>query len=112
MSVLSINIVDDNSVAGGVQLPIGRELDVALRANPTTGYTWRLVTDNTGPVSLKSRDFATSTPAPPGSTGAGGMEHFVFETRATGSVVLRFEYRRVGTDQATRIYALTVTVAP
>jgi len=76
-----------------VQLPLGRELEVELGANPTTGYTWQFTAGSPSPLRFKSRRYQ---PAAAGATcpGRAGMDLFVFEAAAPGTEQLHFEYRR------------------
>jgi predicted secreted protein len=109
----SIRVRDDGSAGGRVQLPLGRELEVELAANPTTGYTWRLDTGNAPLLQLKSRRYessALSGAAP--HYGSGGRDRFVFEAAGTGTAQLHFEYRRVPAGEPARTYDLTVDVVP
>jgi predicted secreted protein len=109
----AIRVTDDGSASGSVQLPLGRELEVELGANPTTGYTWRLDAGNAPLLQLKSRRYQSSTPpeAAP-RPGAGGKDRFVFEAAGIGTGQLHFEYRRGPTGEPARTYDLTVTVTP
>ena len=60
----AIRVIDDGSAGGSVQLPLGRELEVSLGANPSTGYTWRLDAGDTPGLRLKSRRFQPGTTTP------------------------------------------------
>ena len=106
----AIRVTDDGSAGGSVQLPLGRELEVSLGANPSTGYTWRLDAGDTPGLRLKSRRFqpATTMPRP----GAGGTDLFVFEAAAPGTEQLHFEYRRGQAGEPARTYDLRVTITP
>lgn len=109
----AITLADDGSASGSVALPLGRELELALGANPTTGYTWRLDLGDSSRLRLKSRQYQPSLP--PGSPprpGAGGIERFVFEGTAPGTERLHFEYRRGQGGEPGRTYDLTVTILP
>jgi inhibitor of cysteine peptidase len=109
----ALKVLDDGSPGGSVQLPLGRELEVELGTNPTTGYTWRLDLANSAGLRLKSRQYEASTsPAGPPRLGAGGIERFVFEATAPGVERLHFEYRRGSAGEPARTYDLTVTVLP
>ncbi|TMJ57656.1 MAG: hypothetical protein E6G81_12190 [Alphaproteobacteria bacterium] len=108
----AITIVDDGSSGAGVEVPLGREFELDLRANPTTGYTWRCDLADPGRVRLKSRRFEPSGSGPPLRVGVGGTERFVFEATGTGTERLHFEYRRGETGEPARTYELTVIVHP
>src|SRR5260370_26004099 len=73
----AIRVIDDGSEGGSVQLPLGRELEIELGANPSTGYTWRFNAGNPSPLRLKSRRFQPGTTMP--RPRAGGIDLFVFD---------------------------------
>ena len=109
----SIRVTDDGSASGSAQLPLGRDLEVELAANPTTGYTWRLDTGNAPLLQLKSRRYQSSTlPGSEPRYGAGGKECFVFEAVSVGTAQMHFEYRRGSAGEPARIYDLTINVVP
>jgi predicted secreted protein len=108
----AVTVVDDGSGGASVEVPLGREFELDLGANPTTGYTWRCDLASSGRVRLKSRDFQPSASGPPLRVGAGGTERFVFEAAAAGTERVHFEYRRGQTTETARTYDLTVTVLP
>jgi predicted secreted protein len=109
----AIKVLDDGSAGGSVQLPLGRELEVELGANPTTGYTWRLDVGNSPRFRLKSRQYRPSArPGTPARLGAGGIDQFVLEATVPGTERLHFEYRRGPAGEPARTYDLTVSVVP
>ena len=65
-----ITVVDDGSGGASVEVPLGQEFELDLRANPTTGYTWRFDLADPGRVRFKSRRFEPSTSSPPLRVGA------------------------------------------
>ena len=115
-SALTVKIVDDGSAAASLRVPLAAELEVELGANPTTGYTWRLITGDLSKLKLKSRQYRLAdvgSPAgPPLTLGAGGVEVFVFVPVVAGTEHLRFEYRRGQGGEPARSYDLAVTVSP
>ena len=106
----AIRVIDDGSASGSVELPLGRELEVELGANPSTGYTWRFAAGNPSPLRFKSRRFqpAATVPLP----GSAGKDLFAFEATTSGTEQLHFEYRRGQTGEPARSYDLRVTVVP
>jgi predicted secreted protein len=106
----AIRVIDDGSAGGSVQLPLGRELEVELGANPSTGYTWRFNAGDPAPLRFKSRRFQPAATAP--LPGSGGKDLFLFEAAAPGTEQLHFEYRRGQTGAPARTYDLRVTVVP
>ena len=108
----AIIVTDDGSAAATVEVPVGQEIEVALQANPTTGYTWRHHLGDAARLRFKTRSFEPATGGPPRPVGAGGVDRFVFEAPTVGPEPLRFEYRRGNAESPVRIYDLEVTVTP
>jgi inhibitor of cysteine peptidase len=77
-----------------VQLAVGGTLIIALRSNPTTGYSWAIAGDL--PQTLRVEGEARFVPA--GSTqpvlGAGGTEVWTFTAVSPGDADLKLGYRR------------------
>jgi predicted secreted protein len=112
-SLPAVKVTDDGSAGGSVQLPLGRDLEVELAANPTTGYTWRLDPGSAPLLQLKARRYESSAmPSSGPRYGAGGKDHFVFEAAGTGTAQLHFEYRRGPANEPARTYDLTVSIVP
>ena len=106
----AITVSDDGSGRGDAQLSPGQELELALAANPTTGYTWRFTLPERAPLRFKSRVYRPGTASP--RPGAGGTDLFLFEAVALGTEQLHFDYRRGPTGEPARTYDLRVTVLP
>lgn len=70
---------------------VGRDkaFAIALRSNPTTGYTWHACVDPRH-VDLISQEFERTSEA----IGAGGQEIFTFRPHGPMETVIDFEYRR------------------
>jgi len=107
-----ITVVDDGSGSASVKVSLGQAFELYLRANPTTGYTWRCDLASSGQVRLKSRGFQPRASGAPPRVGVGGTERFVFEAAAAGAAHVHFEYRRGQTGEPARIYDLAVAVLP
>lgn len=91
----------------------GEEFRIRLESNPSTGYTWKVVTD-TGQDSVKPRNHRHE-PADTDTVGAAGDDVFTFEAIG-GAAVLRLEYVRPFDDPviAERVveYVVRVDGAP
>ncbi len=75
-----------------VQARVGSEFTVALNANPTTGYQWKLVPLATeASVQFVSRSFVADTPQ---RLGSGGTETWTFRALRAGAAQLEFTYVR------------------
>ncbi|MGE3073252.1 MAG: protease inhibitor I42 family protein [Dehalococcoidia bacterium] len=85
---------------------------VALASNPTTGYSWAIVSPE--PTNLELDGEPKYVPA--GSTtpvvGAGGTQVFTFKTTAPGTSTLKMEYRRSfePANPAEKTFEVTVEV--
>ena len=108
----AIRVGDTGSATAGVRVPLGRELEVELRANPTTGYTWRNRLDDPKRLRLKTQGFRTGGSGDQAPLGGGGVQLFTFEATALGTAQLDFEYRRGSAGAPLRTYELIVTVVP
>ncbi len=80
---------------GAARLRVGQVLEIALRANPSTGYGWDLVSD--GAPAL-ARTTGPATPPPmdtqPPMPGAPGIARWWFRAERPGAATVRLEYRR------------------
>lgn len=77
-----------------VNVHVGDEITVELRANPTTGYDWQLKPLNSKvAVQVGERVYKSSDPSGK-LVGAGGQEFYHFRVQAAGSVTLHLENAR------------------
>lgn len=83
--------VTDSDDGGSVQLAVGDELDVALSANPSTGYDW-YVTAVDRAVLEQSAD--PTFEAESDLAGAEGTVHLRFTAVGEGSTALELVYER------------------
>jgi predicted secreted protein len=75
----------------GVTLRVEQELVVTLGSNPSTGYSWVLLMD---PEGLLTLDSSAYEPVGPQLPGAGGQQRFRFTARRSGRTTLIFTSRR------------------
>jgi inhibitor of cysteine peptidase len=87
----------------------GTTLVVRLPANPTTGYSWALVTAVTNVLSEGKPIFVQSASAGQ-QVGAGGTESWSFVAQEPGEQELRFEYRRAGERDAPPAKSVTFSI--
>lgn len=92
-----------------IDLPSGSILELALEGNPTTGYTWNVMSGND--AILKPQGNSTFTPQS-NLMGAPGVEVWRFQAVATGSVTLKLGYKRWWDDkmQPNPTFEVTVNV--
>ena len=70
----------------------GAALDIHLKGNYTTGYSWNIVACDKNIVQPASSQY---TPAQPQLTGSGGVQRYTFNIVGTGRTTLRITYHRV-----------------
>jgi inhibitor of cysteine peptidase len=103
-------IVLDEAAAGRtVDLRVGQMIELRLKENPTTGFTWR-VRQAAAPVCrVADGSFVAASPGAPGRS---GVRVWRIEGVAVGLCTLAFAYARpweTGTPPAST-YTLTVRV--
>lgn len=105
--------VDDSDNRENVTIPKGGRLRVRLTSNPSTGYSWQLVS-GTGRI-LKTVNEGTFHPDEPRRPGAGGRTVFAYDATREGDTTLRYRYvtrdSGSGSGKEGRRFALHVTVA-
>ncbi|MBB6049928.1 protease inhibitor I42 family protein [Armatimonas rosea] len=89
-----------------IKLRLGETFTIQLAANPTTGYSWYLLT-GPAPWTPVSRKYVTD-PHKPNLTGVGGKETFTFKAESVGGGFLRLLYLRgfeekINTDKAFQV---------
>lgn len=89
----------------------GRDVIVRLPSNPTTGYTWQVVsTDPT--FGYPSKTFIPGSAA----TGSGGIEQFTWKTKSfrpmVGAHTVAMEYRRPWENRPLKTFRFTVKIVP
>jgi inhibitor of cysteine peptidase len=89
---VSIELSESNSGAA-LDVDRGTTLVVRLPANPSTGYSWSLVTSGGSVLSQGEPTLVPDAPADE-RVGAGGTESWSFTAQSRGEQELRFEYRR------------------
>jgi predicted secreted protein len=70
-----------------IQATVGEAVRIELRANPTTGFTWRAIADETM-LSVDEGQFQLGG----GGIGAGGVQTFTVRSLKQGTTRIRFEY--------------------
>ena len=94
-----------------IQVAPGRMFTLVLPSNPTTGYSWRLLSAPRGSVVR----LVGSEYRPPASQaiGSGGEEHWTLQPVKSGSTYLKMDYVRSGKDhkdEAAKEIVLSVIV--
>lgn len=90
-----------------VAVAVGDELELALAANPTTGFSWAITQCDPAVLKLDSEDYQQQGQG----TGAGGETTWRFAALAPGTTTLRLGYRRPWEKVApAQTFEVTVTV--
>lgn len=82
--------------AAALSCAVGKEITVALPANPSTGFSWSLATEP-DPSILKSAgaDLVPASTATTGAVGTGGEAVWTFSCLSPGTTSFMLVYRRV-----------------
>lgn len=80
-----------------IEVEVGETFAIALEANPTTGYVWRVAYD-THKLGLVDRQLQRTSDA----IGAGGTEQFKFRLLCPGEIEVAFIYERPWEGQPLR----------
>ena len=82
----NVYIADEDDNGQSVTMSVGDMLQLMLPENPTTGYTWAIVTNDEG-VLAPSGEPAYEVESD--AIGAGGTKTFMFQALAPGTSVLQ-----------------------
>ena len=92
-----------------IEIAKKQELEVALEANPTTGYSWRV--SGLADSSILRQKGGSRYERKSDLIGGGGIEKYRFEALREGRVDLVFEYQRPWEDkEPVKKYTLGVIV--
>jgi predicted secreted protein len=116
MSVLMLLLVGcgtSTSLTGSdngktIQAHVGDEINIALDANPTTGYGWSIEKNNGTLLTLKQSNYSASSSA----IGSGGTQTLTFVAKSVGTANLQLKYWRSfeGDKSITRRFAVTIQI--
>jgi len=84
-------IITDADNGKDIDLPQGGLLEVRLKSDPSTGYSWAIKGDP-GPLKLVKSSAKRSSSN--GKVGAPGTQEFRFSATSAGMASLNLEYRR------------------
>lgn len=83
--------ITERDFNGVVVAKVGHVIDLALKANPTTGYQWRCSWEPRNLLRLLG-DRYVADDNPDGRVGAGGVHHFVLRATRDGVAVITVQY--------------------
>jgi inhibitor of cysteine peptidase len=91
MSSAATKVITEADKGGVVQLQADDRIELRLRSNPSTGYTWRLQNQSTSLLKLVGQ-----SQTKPSESGVGRpvIQVFEFQVKHTGAGVLLLRYMR------------------
>jgi len=106
----TINLSDKDN-GGKVQMKIGQNLVISLKANPSTGYRWEMADLDETILPLLTRDYKQRE-AEPGMVGVGGIVTLSFKAIAAGQANIKLIYTRPqsGEDDIADTFSVMVDV--
>ena len=84
----------------------GSFIEIALKGNPTTGYTWNIAEYDQEILKLEGSTFVRDSDL----TGAGGVENFKFSVIGKGKTTLVIQYNRVWEKDVKPIEVFKLTI--
>ncbi len=107
-AMISGNLVLTEAQNGSeILVSVGRQIDVRLPSNRSTGYQWQQVEPMRGILRDASPHYEQATPEIPGS---GGVDIFNFTASRPGKQILRFEYNRAWSESTASTQKINFTV--
>ncbi|MGM0530374.1 MAG: protease inhibitor I42 family protein [Bacteroidota bacterium] len=90
----------------------GEEFVINLKTNPSTGYNWMIeegLSDSL--VTLQDEEYVPAeNPVDKPRLGAGGIKKWHFEAAKKGKTILKFVYKRPGTEETREIKHFQILV--
>lgn len=93
-----------------VTIAVGASFDITLKANPTTGYGWKVEKIDSSAIAQKGEGEHVTNPHPAGMVGVGGMTTFHFEVKKSAKTVVELGYSRPWEKGVKPIQTFTVTI--
>jgi inhibitor of cysteine peptidase len=88
-----------------ISVTSGGDFTIKLESNPTTGYSWQPIYDDTY-VKLISNDFVQATKL----LGGGGLERFIFRAIKPGNSNIEMLYKRAWEKKAVKSRRISVNI--
>jgi predicted secreted protein len=102
---MEANFIDDSGV---LNAEVGKDVTIALEANATTGYHWKVVSSDG--LELVN-DWYESPTTSPQICGAGGTQYFTFHCDKAGTYEVVLDYLREWQGSEGNIKTVQITVA-
>lgn len=90
----------------GMMIPANALITFILPANPTTGYSWKIM--ESGGLTVKEEYKAA--PVPEGWTGGGGCQYYTLTAEKAGTYTFKAGYERAWETDTAPIYTVTQTL--
>ncbi len=107
LPVVKLSDVDNGKT---IKTSVGQVVEITLKSNATTGYSWRVVSGGNAALSQMGDDNYTApgTPIP----GKGGTQTFKYVARKAGSASVKLEYVRPWeADKPAQTWSAKFTIA-
>jgi inhibitor of cysteine peptidase len=109
MALIPVNITDaDNGKT--IDVLRFRTINLSLASNPTTGYSWKLISPIDRRVLRLYYSKYIPIPVPAKLVGSGGHEEWKFRAMAPGTAVVKTIYIRSWEGQTPPVKTFTVTI--
>lgn len=92
-AVLTDSTALSNDSCSVISKSVGDTIEIELKSNPSTGYSWRCDSDSLRSVEFAERKFKLAERKGM-MMGAGGTDVWTFKAVAEGEDTLKFKYRR------------------
>jgi len=103
-------LLDSGADGTEASLAVGESIDIALPGNPTTGYTWDVVSIDS---SVLAQQGDPSFRASSNLVGSGGIMTLAFEAIGAGTTALQLVYHRPFGDASPEdTFSLNLVVSP
>jgi inhibitor of cysteine peptidase len=87
-------IVTKTQNQGKIRVLKNSDFQVLLDSNPTTGFTWQIVSFDSAVIQIKKEEFLIADDNRDNRVGAPGKQIFKFRTIASGTTDLQMVYQR------------------
>ncbi len=91
-----------------IVLSVGRTFEIVLPSNPTTGYSWTLLSDQPNVVENQSHQYVADAS---GRVGVGGRTTWTLKARSHGEAILTFTYQRPWEENVPPTKTVTFTIS-
>lgn len=94
-------LLDDSYNNGSMEVSVGATVELTLKANPTTGYEWRITSSGEPVLKQEGEPVYRPDSYDPEITGSGGEYTWSFKVAAAGQTKLKLVYNRPWEEEPT-----------